>query len=69
MAVNSSRSQRMDLIEGATDGKYRKVRPNTTAQPGSGDEQTLHNRTHLHSYYYDILTQEIPPNERAIPGA
>jgi hypothetical protein len=29
MAVNSSRSMTADLREGATDGKYRKLRPNT----------------------------------------
>ena len=35
MAVNSSRSMNKSLDEGATDGKYRKVRPDTEVGPES----------------------------------
>ena len=41
MAVNSSRSMNKSLDEGATDGKYRKVRPDTEVIAGLGDEQTV----------------------------
>ena len=37
MAVNSSRSMNESLNNGATDGKYRKARPNTEVIPGNGD--------------------------------
>ena len=37
MATNESRSLNKSMDEGATDGKYRKVRPNTTVAPGTGD--------------------------------
>lgn len=59
----------MDLIEGATDGKYRKVRPDTSVQPGTGHEQTLHDRSTLYrEYNYGFIAQEIPPGSRSIPG-
>jgi hypothetical protein len=69
MAVNISRSQRMDLLEGATDGKYRKVRPNTSAVVGSGNEQTLAGRQHLHpDWNYDFIDREVPLAQRVVPG-
>ena len=61
MAVNSSRSMNRSLDEGATDGKYRKVRPNTEVIPGLGNEETLANRQSLHPFYgYGFLTSEYP---------
>ena len=69
MAVNSSRSQRMDLLEGATDGKYRKVRPNTARVSGTGDEQTISSRQHLHpDFNYDFIDREVPLAQRVVPG-
>jgi hypothetical protein len=61
MAVNSSRSMNASLGEGATDGKYRKVRPDTEVIPGSGDQATVDNRQGLHPFYgYGFLTTEHP---------
>jgi hypothetical protein len=68
MTVNSSRSQSKSLQEGSTDGKYRKVRPNTETVPGSGDEKTEANRQSLHPFYgYGFLTDEYP--NKVNPGA
>lgn len=55
MTLNSS------LNDGATDGKYRKVRPNTTVAPGTGEDLTLSNRRGLHPYWnYDFIDSETP---------
>lgn len=55
------------LNEGATDGKYRKVRPDTEVIPGLGDEQTTANRESLHPFYgYGFLNSEYP--EKVNPG-
>ena len=54
--------------EGATDGKYRKVRPNTTVAPGTGEDIMLANRRALHPYWnYDFIDQEAP--SKVAPGA
>ena len=59
MAVNNSRSLNGGLAEGSTDGKYRKVRPNTEVAVGTGDDITLANRRGLHPYWnYDFIDQE-----------
>lgn len=50
MTVNVSRSQNAELNEGATDGKYRKARPNTTVAAGMGDQLVKKNRSSLHPY-------------------
>jgi len=56
MATNESRSLNESLNEGSTDGKYRKVRPNTTVAPGTGDEIMLANRRALNPYWnYDFI--------------
>lgn len=69
MAVNHSRSQRKDLLEGATDGKYRKARPDTAVVPGSGHEEILADRSHLHApMNYGYASQEMPPSARQVPG-
>ena len=61
MTVNSSRSMNAGLNEGATDGKYHKVRPDTEVIPGLGDEATVDNRQSLHPFYgYGFLTSEYP---------
>ncbi|CAB4153336.1 hypothetical protein UFOVP621_112 [uncultured Caudovirales phage] len=59
MAVYQYRSQNESLNEGTTDGKYRKVRPNTTVAPGLGDEIVRANRKDLHAFYnYGMITAE-----------
>jgi hypothetical protein len=61
MAVNSSRSMNKSLNEGATDGKYRKARPDTEVIAGAGSEQTLDNRQALHPFFnYGFVTTEHP---------
>ena len=73
MAVNSSRSQRRDFLEGSVDGKYRKVRPDTEVIPGMGDAETRLNRSHLYSGFptgggYGYLTQQVPLEQMEYPG-
>jgi hypothetical protein len=59
MAVNNSRSNNQSLTEGSTDGKYRKVRPNTEVAKGTGDDIMLANRRGLNPYWnYDFIDQE-----------
>lgn len=61
MATNESRSLSQSLNEGATDGKYRKARPNTTVAPGTGEDIVSANRRDLHPYWnYDFIEQEAP---------
>lgn len=61
MTVNKLRSQNADMLEGATDGKYRKRRPNTTVAQGMGDELVVKNRGGLHPYMnYGFLNSEEP---------
>ena len=61
MAVNSSRSMNGSLNEGSTDGKYRKIRPDTEVIAGAGDQATLNNRQSLHPFYgYGFITSEYP---------
>jgi len=68
MAVNVSRSQNAELFEGATDGKYRKRRPNTTIARGMGDEIVVKNRADLHPYMnYGFINSEEP--SKVNPGA
>jgi hypothetical protein len=69
MAVNTSRSMNKSLDAGATDGKYRKVRPNTEVAEGTGDEATLDNRQTLHPFYgYGFVTTEVPDEQKVNPG-
>ena len=61
MAVNISRSQNAELDEGASDGRYRKARPDTTVTDLLGDGQTAANRASLHPFMnYGYLTQQYP---------
>lgn len=69
MAVNTSRSMNAGLNEGATDGKYRKVRPNTEVADTEGNEKTLDNRQSLHPFYgYGFITSEFPDDQKVNPG-
>ena len=59
MTVRKARSENADMLEGATDGKYRKRRPNTTVAPGQGDQVTSKNRAGLHPYMnYGFINSE-----------
>jgi hypothetical protein len=61
MTVNVSRSQNAELNEGASDGKYRKRRPNTTVAAGMGDDLVVKNRAALNPYMnYDFINAEEP---------
>ena len=68
MAVNSSRSMNKGLADGATDGKYRKARPDTEVMAGSGSEITEANRQSLNPFFnYGFATTEAP--NKVNPGA
>ena len=59
MTVNASRSPRASLLEGATDGKYRKVRPDTTVEDQAGNSKTVADRDGLNPFYnYGYITSE-----------
>ena len=59
MTVRKARSDNNALLEGATDGKYRKRRPNTETIPGQGDELVVKNRQGLHPYMnYGFINSE-----------
>ena len=61
MTVNNSRSKVKGLLDGATDGKYRKRRPNTEVAPGQGDQTVVQNRAGLHPYInYGFINSEDP---------
>ena len=69
MAVNSSRSMNDGLHEGATDGKYRKIRPDTEVADYEGNELTLDNKQTLHPFYgYGFATSELPKTSMVNPG-
>jgi hypothetical protein len=59
MTVRKAMSENVALEMGATDGKYRKRRPNTTAAAGLGDELVVKNRAGLHPYMnYGFINSE-----------
>ena len=69
MAVNTSRSMNASLKEGTTDGKYRKVRPDTEIGDVLGNELTLDNKQTLHPFYgYGFATSETPDEAKVNPG-
>lgn len=69
MAVNTSRSMNVSLNEGSTDGKYRKVRPDTELGDFAGHEKTLDNKQTLHPFYgYGFATSEYPDAQKVNPG-
>ena len=61
MTVRKARSENASLLEGATDGKYRKRRPNTELAAGMGDQTVVANRGGLHPYMnYGFINSEDP---------
>lgn len=61
MTVRKARSENTSMQEGATDGKYRKRRPNTELDPGMGDQLVVANRAGLHPYFnYGFINSEEP---------
>lgn len=69
MAVNTSRSMNKSLAEGSTDGKYRKVRPDTEVLDLEGHEKTMDNRQSLHPFFgYGFATSEYPDEAKVNPG-
>ena len=59
MTVNTSRSMNAGLDAGATDGKYRKARPDTEVTMDSAHTEA--NRQTLHPFYgYGFQTSEYP---------
>ena len=60
MAVNQSRSMNVELLNGGTDGKYRKNRPNTSANLASNDAATLGDKSTLHPGYGYAIALEAP---------
>lgn len=61
MTVRKVRSENAEMLEGATDGKYRKRRPNTTVAAGMGDQTVVQNRDGLHPYMnYGFINSEEP---------
>ena len=69
MAVNSSRSMNEGLTEGTTDGKYRKIRPDTEIGDMMGNEKTMDNRQSLHPFFgYGFITSEYPDEQKVNPG-
>jgi len=68
MTVAYRRSPNLELNVGATDGKYRKRRPNTTVAAGMGDHLVQANRADLHPYMnYGFINSEEP--SKVNPGA
>lgn len=69
MAVNTSRSMNESLLEGTTDGKYRKARPDTQVLDTAGNEKTMDNRQSLNPFYgYGFITSEYPAEAQVSPG-
>lgn len=69
MAVNTSRSMNASLQEGSTDGKYRKVRPDTEVLDHEGHEKTVDNKQTLHPFFgYGFATSEYPAANMVNPG-
>lgn len=68
MTVNMSRSQNASLAEGATDGKYRKRRPDTVIGDTLGDAKIESNRDGLNPFYnYGYINSEA--TNKINPGA
>jgi hypothetical protein len=61
MTVRKARSENASMIDGATEGKYRRRRPNTEVAPGMGDQTVVANRAGLHPYMnYGFINSEEP---------
>lgn len=61
MTVNNSRSLNGSLSSGSTDGKYRKVRPDTEVADHHGDALIRENKHALDVFFnYGYADQELP---------
>lgn len=70
MTVNNSRSQRQSLLDGATDGKYRKARPDTEIVAGAGADKVVEARQHLHpTWNYGYINSQVGLDVRDVPGS
>jgi hypothetical protein len=59
MTVNSSRPQTESLFEGATDGRYRKARPDTQVVMLDADAKIKEDRSTLNPFMnYGYITQQ-----------
>ncbi len=59
MTVNNSRSRTAGMNEGATDGAFRKVRPDTEVADRDGDAAMRERRANLHPFFnYGHVTTE-----------
>lgn len=68
MTVIQSRSQKASMLNGTTDGKYRKRRPDTEIAPGMGDQLVEANRDTLNPFDgYDYINSEA--GRKVSPGA
>lgn len=68
MTVNNSRPQTGALFEGATDGRYRKRRPDTQVISADGDAKTMADRSTLNPWMnYGYATTQSP--NMVNPGA
>lgn len=67
MAVNISRSENASFANGATDGKYRKARPDTEVTDAKGNANMEANRDGLNPFWnYGYVTSEA--SNMAVPG-
>lgn len=67
MTVLRIQSMTEALDDGATDGKYRKRRPNTRVYPGDGDQIVMRERAGLEAAYnYGFINQEV--GDKVNPG-
>lgn len=61
MTVNNSRSWNKSLDSGATDGKYKKARPDWEVTDTAGNAKTMAERASLHPFWnYGPVTQDAP---------
>lgn len=59
MTVQRFRSMTEAITDGATDGKYRKRRPDTTVYPGDGDDLVMRQRASLNPFMnYGLINDE-----------
>lgn len=67
MAYPKLRSMNQDLIQGATDGKYKKIRPDSGGATIQDDMTTYDTRKYLNLPYYGVgeaRTMEVPGTNR-----